>query len=123
MVFPSPGDFTRPGLSTAAYRRGQVKAPRRARRWLLKIDRKSIERKKSETRKLEKKEKTRKRHPDILYDFVLCEISCFRVFFFAQNRFIPCGVLRSILDFRIEYNLVFAELKSSPKDEGSSPNP
>jgi heme/copper-type cytochrome/quinol oxidase subunit 3 len=50
--------------------------------------------------KHEKEQKTRKRHPDIFYDFVLSEISCFRVFFLA-----------------------FVKLKASTQDEGFSPIP
>jgi len=43
-------------------------------------------RRKLKSRKHEKEEKTRKRHPDIFFDFVLSEISCFRgeFFFFLQ---------------------------------------
>jgi hypothetical protein len=68
--------------------------------------------KETETRRYEKEQKTRKRHPDIFYDFVLSEISPAQLnlftfnrggfvfssfFFFAKNKFTPFGVLRASL--------------------------
>jgi hypothetical protein len=56
---------------------------------------------KSETRRLEKEQKTRKKYPNAFYDFVLSEISCFRAFF----------------------SLVFVKVKSSPKGKVFFPIP
>jgi hypothetical protein len=132
-ALPGNRDLTQNQTLRSQTLKADVRADAAAcRRRRLRVDCRSTKGEKSEARKHEKEEKTRKRHPDIFYDFVLSEISpaqlnpltfnrgVFVILLCARQVYPVRGAARDIV---IQYSLAFLKLKSSPEGEGFSPIP